>query len=321
MDTEKSLSIVLVEWDGGVPPTKWYNRLKSFGLFVSGNKDQSPLDRRLSHKGEGVIFQEGAILVPQEGTAKVLACLATECGARAVSIGHITLTDDIGLTANDKAALDRVQAVLGKRGRPVPSADWAVVCYDCLETNSVNGRQPVSCPHCSSFHIKIRQGFPVITYDTNDDVYTAWQKQRFLTGSYERPILDINSAEKMTPEFQVLTEFKTISTLDTLANCEIISKIIQAVLRNDLPRWVALSWLDAAYCTLFDTPSSERQNNRIQAIAKYFEKGGTDYTKSLNAKQGEVDFLDIWNKVPSTISPIDFLLIWENDTRYGYLTE
>jgi len=42
--------LVLIEWDGLQPPTSYYNRLKSLGIRVRGDKSEAPVVRRASSK-------------------------------------------------------------------------------------------------------------------------------------------------------------------------------------------------------------------------------------------------------------------------------
>lgn len=122
--------IVLIEWDGNKPPTRWYSFLARYGLNIgqggvgdkfanAGKGDRiSPIARRMAGKNSnpyGVAFQEGAIVVNSGDMARRLASNARYFGATSVSIGSVSL-NPYSMTPEDEQALSYALAVTSKRG-------------------------------------------------------------------------------------------------------------------------------------------------------------------------------------------------------------
>jgi len=77
-----AMYIVIIEWDGLKVPTGFYHRLKALAARgVRGDKDVPALERRIAQEKVGIIIQEGAIIVPSESLARLLALLARVYGA------------------------------------------------------------------------------------------------------------------------------------------------------------------------------------------------------------------------------------------------
>lgn len=187
--------VVIIEWDGNRPPSKWYDRLTKLGLSTTGtgDKNTSVLDRRASWKpgGEGeeraLVHQEGTIICQKESTARTLAFLAQELGAKAVSYGNLQIYD-LFMTPQDQVALDQIASTLGKRGKPTNITRWVVTCHDEGLTREIEGRQPACCPHCQSFHTTSRAGeLTPVKLDETKDPFQEWVSSRFVTGGFEIP--------------------------------------------------------------------------------------------------------------------------------------
>jgi len=173
-DTLTGSYIVIVEWDGRRPPTKWYNRLASIGLFVRGSdaaKETSPIARRYQCSGShsrAVIVQEGMIITPDEHTAHLVFGWAHQMGARHVSIGTAQFANHYASEMDmDVIKKFETQFGLNKRGRtqqPDKEITTAVVvCETCGHTEqrkapSSRGRQTVNCASCHSSNVTVRLG-------------------------------------------------------------------------------------------------------------------------------------------------------------------
>jgi len=294
--------IVLVEWDGKKAPTKWYNRLRELGLKIQGNHELSPLARRESAYG-GVVFQEGAILTPSYSTARALGILANELGAKSISIGEM-MTTHLVMNDADAAVMQRIQNTLGKRGRPEASQDWAVTCYDCLNTTETTGRNPVNCPVCGSFHIKARVGYKNVTEDPGGTIGNGWKNTRFIGGFWESANIDPQSDVKISPKFETL-DLDESNRVSKLQKSQLYKQVEKLVNVGALERVLAFRFLDAGFVVLSQDQTT-RQSNRLKAIAKHFENGGSEKNVSLSVDPNSVDLFDIETILPR-LNPIRYV--------------
>jgi Zn finger protein HypA/HybF involved in hydrogenase expression len=249
------------------------------------------------------VFQEGSILLPTYSTARALSILATQLGAISVSIGEMQTTS-MTMTDADAAVMQRIQSTLGKRGRPEASQDWAVTCYDCLTTTEASGRNPVNCPVCGSFHIKARSGYKMVTTDPGKTIGHGWKNTRFIGGFWEQPNIDPASESKIEPKFESfdLDETQRIQTLEKSSLYKQVEKLVNV---GAFPRIIAFRLLDAGFAVLAQD-QTVRQANRLKAIAKHFENGGSQKNVSLAVDPKDVDLFDVQTILPR-LNPIKYV--------------
>lgn len=299
METEKQANIVLIEWDGKKPPSVWYHRLKKLGLVISGNKDQSPLTRRQTFAG--VAFQEGAILTVSESEARGLAWLAKDCGAKSVSIGKIEFSEML-MTNADAAVLNRIQQTLGKRGRPVKDVqdqDWTVTCLDEMKSFESFGREPVHCPSCGSFHIRLREGKRPVSFSNQDSksLVKAWTDLRWSTGKFEEPQIDPVNGLELSADYVGGDDRDMIYRIEK-------STLYQQISQSNISREKALRFLDIAFGVASVDPA-DRQHSRISAITRFIEIGGDQSKiKNLMVDPYDLDAFDLYWKDSSSLELI-----------------
>src|SRR3990167_9314034 len=185
--------LILIEWDGLKPPTRYYNRLHSLAIFVSGDKKQSPIERRLHSQGSAVVAQEGSVLCSSESLARTIALLAQECGAKYVAVGQVDLHTKIGeklkVSEQDRQALARIESILGKRGRPPAEEDaqmFAVTCLEEIRGYDHHTQVILACPGCGGMLFKCRPGkIATYVYRDGENVLDWWRKSRFINGHFE----------------------------------------------------------------------------------------------------------------------------------------
>lgn len=282
--------IILIEWDGAKPPTRWYTTLGRYGLKISGNKDTSPLTRRASSRG--VVFQEGTIIVNSDSLARTLASDARFMGAKTVMIGNID-AKNFQMSEQDRHTLENITAVTSKRGpkNKTEEGRYIIHCYEEAKTHVVDLREaPVVCPECGSLRIQWRKGDPrkvAIFNPQVHDLFTYWLSTRFTTkGRFEIPMTYSNS--KMPP-MPVTDDFEqgiqnaiTQVTHFTAKNAETIDGDGKAILRA----------MDVAYC-LQQVDDEARLNRRINALRQYYQQPGNNKTYPFAVDPLAVDMIDV----------------------------
>lgn len=195
--------IVIIEWDGKIPPTPYYHRLRKMTSGVRGNEDKdiSVIARRAANMPEddmrGLILQEGAIITPSESLAGGIAALAREYGAPMVHIGEVSLKNYNRINEADRKAMDRVNEAYGRRGRPHKAIGWMVTCMEEMSSTFVPSASYVpSCPSCGGFSITVYPANKPITYVYQVEkggeysLINEWLVTRFGSGKFMLPYPD-----------------------------------------------------------------------------------------------------------------------------------
>ncbi|MGW8177826.1 MAG: hypothetical protein ACWGQW_03415 [bacterium] len=194
MDSQLNGYVVLIEWDGKAPPTTWYNRLHDYDLYIRGDgrddKEESPLARRYSEYRNGVVFQEGAIVVHSQSFAHLLAGYAQQCGAKTVSVGLMTVEQYI-MTDDDSHVFERIVAATSKRGpkSKAGAGTYTVTCFEEGHSVEVDLKEPPQvCPICSGFQITWHKGTRKdVAFSNHGNAFEYWKDTRFCTGVFEIP--------------------------------------------------------------------------------------------------------------------------------------
>ncbi len=139
--------ILIVEWSGARPPTKWYNWLSSLGIQVG---DETPL------RSGGKALQGGILFFDNLSQARAVALLAENMGASSIKLGKFSEISPLAEKAKAEMS-ERFEQTLGRRGRPPLPSPYTVTCMDEMETFEVN-HQPLFCPSCGSFSVNFREG-------------------------------------------------------------------------------------------------------------------------------------------------------------------
>lgn len=294
--------ITIVEWDGNNAPSVWYRRLHSLALRTRGDKERSALARRDSGRG-GIIMQEGAIICASESLARHIAHMAEEAfteikdlkGQPSVSIGRIAISENFNMTPQDAAILDRIEGVLGRRGRKTPAEQWTITCTECVAVTEEATHAPVNCPVCSGFLIQARRGFITPYADPGGDVFQAWLRLRFTGGHFE-PVPPKNDG-RPTPNTVTLTA-ESQATADLIASSPVLRKI------EAMPRDIAFHFLDGLYINRLHRSTEQRLANRVQAATTFFLRGGSPADVSLT----EPAFPDLIDAVPT--AGVDSVVAW-----------
>jgi hypothetical protein len=295
MTTEMSNYTVVIEWDGDKPPTKWYGRLHKFGLYVRGDKEVSPLERRAHNgmRGSGVVFQEGAITVDSLSTAKTLAFLARDLGAKAVTLNRCEVLS-LEASPEDVAAFQRVQAVLSRKGRPPAAQNWVITCIEEAKSVETEESSPYKCPNCQSTNIRYRLGEvkrvrPIAGTDDLYAIFDYWVDCRFQNDLWEESYID---PEAPAPTGKAsLDEYQNSDEIHSLLKSKLFSQVEGALKGKLIHIKDAFRFLDAAFFSMLST-QDERQERRLKALQDYIMGGGKEQY-SLVANENEVDALDI----------------------------
>lgn len=298
MFENKGMWIVLIEADGIQMPSKFYRRRDELALRVRGDRELGPLMRRAGEEGTSVIFQEGAIITASESLARQLACIAQdsfdelsddELTGRypTVSIGRINLKENFTRTREDAQVLERVERVLGRRGRK-PAAEWWVVsCTECAQANPVEHWSPVNCPNCAGFLIHSRRGQLRTFVDPGGDVLEAWRRTRF-AGPHWEPV-ELKPDGPTPPAAVEILSDRESEAAALLTGSPALEKIRQ------MPRETAFAFLDAVFINRAYRDRERRLNTRIEAATAFFKRGGSPTAVSLTEpKQPDlVDAADV----------------------------
>lgn len=291
--------LLVIEWDGNRPPTRWYNRLASLGLYIRGSKEQSPLARRKAPTG--VVHQEGALFLESLSQAKTLALLAKSMGAVTVTVGETRILNTL-MTNQDRDALTRIHTTLGRRGRPPKDDNYAVTCHDCLHTTEVLGQEPPNCELCGSFRITVRQGKKVRLKSITDQdmpLMRQWLNTRFVTGVWEEPLInDKQEREVKKVEYSELdtnvqqTIYRVLGIKQ--GGTTLLNQLSYALEQKRIDGAKALRYLDVAY-RVVQLDIRERLDKRALAIAEWYRQGQDENEHtSLFVDEENVDAFDLW---------------------------
>lgn len=261
------LHIVVIEWDGNKAPSKYYRRVHALSFKVAGDKELSPIARRAGEDGnQGVIMQEGVFLCASESLARQIAGIALDEGAVNVSLGTVQFPGHFLRSVEDAQILDRIEGVLGKRGRRPPDELWAVSCLECLRVSNVTTWRPVSCPHCGGLRIHARKGAVRSFRDPGGDVLDAWQRTRFAGPHWEpAPISDTGDAPPPAGDILNASEEQWATALAHSCHLDII---------RQMPRQIAFDFLDAMLSNRAYRSPEARLQNRLAVATAYFMKHG-----------------------------------------------
>jgi len=269
MSVNPVFHVVLVEWDGMKPPTTWYNRLRSMGLRVNGNKSESPLQRRAC--GSGVIYQEGMIMVNTPEQAVCISQLATSMGATNVVTGELAI-EGFSMTEKERTVLSNLQ----QRGRPSRESDkvkmskHSMTCYSEMKTMEVTPKTLANegiCPVCGSTRVSMRVGAQTRAYPFvgREDIYSYWLKTHFINGTFEKPVFD-NSVINEENEYS-----------DTTTNLLRSTKLYSAIMVSKIQPEKLLRVLDTAYDFWKFTYASQDNNEIHQKLTNNHLKGFSVY--------------------------------------------
>lgn len=271
----------MVEWDGKTPPTTWYSRLHGMGLWVRGNKDTSPIERRACNAG--VVYQEGSIIVKSESLAHTLASMAYSMGAKTVSLGSFAV-DTFYMSPTDQAALEKISTAWSRRG-PKSHEDEGIYTITCTEqaaTFEVDLREkPMTCPDCGSLAIQWRRGIRrnVQPRTAKESAFDFWAGTRFIGIAYEIPNVDLDGETHLPPtglneQAQAVEKFyATLPQYVKDSNIELVARV-----------------LDIAY-SLQSASRERRIAVRLAALNEYYASGG-DKTFAVNPSTA-IDLVDV----------------------------
>ncbi len=262
-----AMYIVVIEWDGLKVPTGFYHRLKALAARgVRGDKGVPALERRIAEEKAGIIVQEGAIIVPSESLARLLAMLAREYGAAYVQVGRVHLEKNMAPTPDDIEAMRRVEAVLGRRGRPPKKQVWTVSCRECLTVHRVVAPTPVNCPRCGGVMISVHLGEPPRFADPGTDIWDTWLRTRFARGVWEPAPLSGSEMPPAQVDVESPREHEVVTWLQKAGT------FLGGIER--LGRQTALQVLDAVFVARAYWSRERRQAARVAAATEYFRRGG-----------------------------------------------
>lgn len=294
--------VVMIEWDGMKPPTKFYRRLhQTFNLGVRDadrmDKSVGPVFRRMGSDGAAVIFQESCVLTTSRTMAWKIREYALEFGASAARVFLGSFDEDAtnALTEEDRRAFERIEAIAGRRGRPLPAVKWVIACKECLQVSGVESSAVASCPQCGSLLFNIRTGIQETVAEPGGDVVDRWFRLRFARGRWEParivagqlPAPTIEEIDEAVSEWARETERKSEKNALTLLKK---SDGFLAFLRmRDKDEVETL--LDAAFMARAYHPREMRQHARTEALGRYFVMDGHPNAASI-IEGDEIDLLD-----------------------------
>lgn len=258
------LWIVLIEWDGKQPPSKFYRRMEGLSFKVRGDKEISPLARRDS--GRGVIFQEGAILTASESQARTIATIATDEGAKNVSVGQARFSDNFIPSRADVEVLNRINSIMGRRGPKPPAEIWTVSCMECAHAVPTETHQPINCPNCGGLLIHARRGTAVTFADPGGDVFTAWLRTRFAGPHWEPAKID--GSGMTAPVVHEIYSDRERETAELIKSSPVVG------LLGRMGREMAFQFLDAIFISRAYSSLEKRLNKRMETAVEFFRRNG-----------------------------------------------
>lgn len=292
-----SYFLTVIEWDGLIPPRKWYRRLHRMIGGVRGDKGKSVVERRAE---KGIIAQEGAILCSSRSLARALGQMAYEFGAAQVWISPApcALENEFGFSKEDREILTRVEARLSRRGRKEDPESWVVTCRECLETFAHHSERPLQCPKCKGLAVQVRRGtIRTFTDDPAVDILKAWKNTRFYHRNFEFTQVKASGGDKVVSDEDdvLLTEPRELAALSLLNGANGFLSLVRA-----MPREHAFELLDAIFVARGYMTQKDRAHARLESITTYIRLGGELSGFSLAEIATEPDLFDAAAVIGST---------------------
>jgi len=270
--------IVLIEWDGAKPPTKWYRRMESIGATAARDKDPdknlTPLERRMSKAFSGedksVLFQEGAILCSSLSFAYIAYQYAVRLGASAVAL-YNAAPMETKLEPQDEECFIKIEKKLSRTGKPPsktnPPTPWIVTCMEEAATflKEDESYYVVNCPNCMGGNIRSRPGDTLNEYAIpQGDVFDAWKRHRFVTGEFEVAMV----GNKQPPKNVSITDQKEADTVREIAQA---GNVLASIAK--MPKLIALTTLDAIFAARTHISDDARRDARSRSVVRLYQKG------------------------------------------------
>jgi hypothetical protein len=303
--------IVIMEWDGKKPPTTFYNRMHTMGLYVHGSKDEralSPLVRRtpknLRDTGlENIICQEGCFVCVSEKMARWVSSEARTHGATNIQIvqGHEV---ESNLTEEDAKIWKQIEDKLGRRGRPSGVATkWVITCFEeCVSSEIEDALYAVNCPACHSPFQRSRPGEMNSFKLPDGDVFEAWLRHRFATGQFEIPAL----GDELPPVLPALDPLEA-SIIDKMRASKRLVSEIMAVDAKD--RNQAVRMLDAVFTGRAYISKTVRDESRLRAALDLYQKGVDQSRVSILEDANQYDLIDGAHIAPLRVAGLWFAML------------
>jgi len=242
----------------------------------------------------GGIAQEGAIIVASYSLARLLFFILNRgipvttrktkelkyVKPANVYLMELKIHDTVSILPADKAALNRVENTLGKRGRKAPPANWAVTCYENMKTYTQEASAIVRCPICGGQHIRTRVGSVDAYRDPGGDVLSAWLRTRFANGHWEYAGIGVLEA----PALAEVTDSTERAYVDQLA----VSPLMEQI--KHLSREDQFAMLDGALIARTRWIEERREEARANALAAFMLRGGS--IMDIEVSEGDPDLFD-----------------------------
>jgi len=301
------MKIVLIEWDGAKAPSTFYQRMHNLGLFVRGDVNLSPLERRVADDGHSVIVQEGAIICASESLARQVYLLAQEHGAKVAIVGDITIKNDgqLFMTKQDLQTYSQIEQTLGRRGRPPTQIerDWVVACLEegkIFPVMRAKADSVLNCPSCHGFRIRLLEMANGVMPSIQDDVYmdtaTAyvqgiWVRARFFMTHEFMPLPIVGQINGQWPDGSVSANYSP--AIQNQAERQIVQSMGLNFSLKDMvekmSRDEAFEYLDAIFLANAHLSNDTRMKMRAQAIVEALMLGADPSKVNVG---GRVDIFD-----------------------------
>lgn len=280
--------LVITEADGMKPSSSFYERRSKLALKVR-TKDldltATPMVRRGMGEHLGTIVQEGVCITSSYSQAKLVAELARAYGIKVIFFGKADLAA-YEATAEDRAAFEKVDKVLSKRGRKNEPELHVVCCFEEMKTFEITAAEILLCPSCGGTNLATRLGsatrVPPPTEEENINVY--WLMSRFVNGEFEIPVAD-EEWQSLPLQPHAIPE-NDLNLVAAIINGE----VGKSALSLPMSPKGKLDLLDAVFVARTRWPQVTRDNTRAEAMICWIRKFGGDGNFPL--VEGEPDIID-----------------------------
>lgn len=305
--------MLVVEWNGAHPPTSWYNKLHSMGLWVRPRRNaenrESTLQARKRSSSNGLVLQEGVIIVNNEADLEELSRAARHLGAKTVLAGIASI--------EQSADRDDLAAVASFESKEIQvfrkARTHLLTCLEELATHEI-GTRVSACPKCRTSNIILRPD--AIPYRVNPypmkaiSLFDFFVAARFWKGPNADPSYEFNQFDDTLPgpdktDFNIasIASLKGDNALASLRTSTLYALVVEYYYKCLEPNRdeIALRLLDRGYVYLRTTQRlsgqvlNARNVARLMAFTEYTQAGGTR-PYPLAHDGDEVDPLDLWSK-------------------------
>jgi hypothetical protein len=305
--------LVIVEWGGKRPPTRYYKRIRAVTTKLHGWQSNDHNIWAAPRGMQALTLQEGVFMCPDKRTALTIASWAKDGGAVFVEIMTAQHYDIQRVTVDDIKKVDEFTRALTRRGRPAKPQYWTVYCIHQGQSYLSHEPRALKCPDCGSLMVRVEQGKPKYYKRPKagsgaDEIFEYWKNTRFAKGKYFLPFEVFASVANALVEAKEIEILPTPDDIPEIEN-EDDKRYFDLMMRKDNHKRLydavsamsqsayriedKIGFLDAVFTSGRFYPD-EKDHNRVNAIGNIARAGIDVGPGTMLISTDKLDIYDAW---------------------------